>query len=65
MTTTSMRRLRLRCGLLAHFTGVLVHDHWSAYERYDCLHAFCNAHRPVQIAARFARAIRNRLAPHP
>jgi transposase len=31
-------------GLLAHFTGVLVHDHWSAYARYSCSHAFCNAH---------------------
>jgi len=29
----------------AYFPGVLVHDHGSAYARYQCLHAFCNAHR--------------------
>lgn len=31
-------------GLLADFTGILVHDHWSAYNQHDGLHAFCNAH---------------------
>ena len=31
-------------GLLTLFAGVLVHDHWSAYERYQSLHAFCYAH---------------------
>jgi len=31
-------------GLLAPFAGVLVHDHWSACQRYPCWHAFCNAH---------------------
>jgi len=30
-------------GLLSQFVGVLVHDHGSAYERYQCMHAFCNA----------------------
>ncbi len=31
-------------GLLAHYTGILVHDHWCAYDCYPGLHAFCNAH---------------------
>ena len=38
-------------GLLELFTGVLVHDHWSAYERYSCLHAFCNAHHLRELIA--------------
>jgi len=38
-------------GLLAQFLGVLVHDHWSAYERYACLHAFCNAHHLRELTA--------------
>jgi transposase len=38
-------------GLLDWFTGVLVHDHWSAYERYDCLHAFCNARHLRELTA--------------
>jgi len=31
-------------GLLTLFAGVLVHDHGSAYQRYQCWHAFCNAY---------------------
>jgi len=31
-------------GLLAPFAGVLVHDYWSACQRYPYWHAFCNAH---------------------
>ena len=31
-------------GILPHFKGVLCHDHWKPYYRYDCLHALCNAH---------------------
>jgi len=38
-------------GLLECFTGILVHDHWSAYERYHCLHAFCNAHHLRELIA--------------
>jgi transposase len=38
-------------GLLEHFVGILVHDHWSAYERYSCLHAFCNAHHLRELIA--------------
>jgi transposase len=33
-------------GLLRQFNGILVHDHWSAYAVYGCLHAMCNAHCP-------------------
>ena len=38
-------------GLLELFTGILVHDHWSAYERYLCLHSFCNAHHLRELIA--------------
>ena len=38
-------------GLLSQFVGVLVYDHGSAYERYQCLHAFCNAHHLRELIA--------------
>jgi len=38
-------------GLLKQFVGVLVHDHWSAYARYPCLHAFCNTHHLRELTA--------------
>ena len=32
-------------GILPHFKGILCHDHWKPYFRYeDCRHALCNAH---------------------
>jgi len=31
-------------GLLEQFSGTLVHDHWSAYDRHTGAHGFCNAH---------------------
>lgn len=32
-------------GILPRFKGVLCHDHWKPYYRYEgCLHALCNAH---------------------
>ncbi len=31
-------------GILPEFTGVSVHDFWKPYEKYDCSHAYCNAH---------------------
>ncbi len=31
-------------GILPAYKGVLCHDHWKAYYRYDCSHALCNAH---------------------
>lgn len=31
--------------ILPHFTGVLCHDHWKPYLKYEaCEHALCNAH---------------------
>ena len=38
-------------GLLEHFTGVLVHDHWSAYRQFACAHACCNAHHLRELIA--------------
>jgi transposase len=31
-------------GILPNFTGILCHDHWKPYFRFDCEHALCNAH---------------------
>jgi len=31
-------------GILPSFKGVLCHDHWKPYYRYECAHALCNAH---------------------
>jgi len=31
-------------GVLPGFTGRAVHDFWEPYLKYDCKHAFCNAH---------------------
>jgi transposase len=32
-------------GVLDEYTGVLVHDFWASYFKYEkCLHAMCNAH---------------------
>lgn len=31
-------------GILPFFQGILCHDHWKPYYRYDCIHALCNAH---------------------
>ena len=31
-------------GILPRFQGVLCHDHWKPYYRYECRHALCNAH---------------------
>jgi len=32
-------------GILPHFRGILIHDHWKPYYTYqDCQHALCNAH---------------------
>ncbi len=31
-------------GVLPRFKGVLCHDHWKPYFKYDCTHALCNAH---------------------
>ncbi len=31
-------------GILPYFKGILCHDHWKPYFKYDCTHALCNAH---------------------
>ena len=31
-------------GVIPHFQGILVHDHWKPYYKYSCIHALCNAH---------------------
>ncbi len=32
-------------GILPHFCGTLIHDHWKPYYTYqDCQHGLCNAH---------------------
>jgi len=31
-------------GILAQFKGLLCHDHWRPYFRYDVTHSLCNAH---------------------
>jgi transposase len=33
-----------RMGILPNFKGILCHDHWKPYYRYDCTHSLCNAH---------------------
>jgi transposase len=31
-------------GIIPNFNGVLCHDHWKPYYKYNCTHALCNAH---------------------
>ena len=31
-------------GILPRYQGILCHDHWKPYYRYDFMHALCNAH---------------------
>ncbi len=31
-------------GVLPRFKGILCHDHWKPYFKYNCTHALCNAH---------------------
>lgn len=31
-------------GVLPKYNGILVHDFWAAYSKYNCTHSFCNAH---------------------
>ena len=30
--------------ILPHYGGILCHDHWKSYYKYDCTHSLCNAH---------------------
>jgi transposase len=32
-------------GILLAFRGILVHDNWAPYFKYECEHAICNAHQ--------------------
>jgi transposase len=31
-------------GILPYYDGILVHDRWASYDKYDCSHALCNSH---------------------
>ena len=31
-------------GILPNFRGILCHDHWKPYFKYQCIHSLCNAH---------------------
>ena len=31
-------------GVLPNFKGILCHDHWKPYYKYECTHSLCNAH---------------------
>ena len=31
-------------GILPKYGGIICHDHWKPYYRYDCTHALCNSH---------------------
>ena len=36
--------------VLPHFSGLLIHDHWKPYYRYErCVHALCNAHHKREL----------------
>jgi len=34
----------LDLGILEHYTGCAVHDHWKSYFTFSCEHSLCNAH---------------------
>ena len=41
-------------GVLPRFTGILCHDHWKPYYKYeDCTHALCNAHHLRELTRAF------------
>lgn len=31
-------------GIMPCYKGIVCHDHWKPYYKYDCIHALCNAH---------------------
>ena len=37
--------------ILPNYNGIAVHDHWQAYNNYDCNHSFCNAHLLRELTA--------------
>ena len=41
-------------GVLPRFTGILCHDHWKPYYKYDdCTHSLCNAHHLRELTRAF------------
>ena len=40
-------------GILPNFKGILCHDHWKPYYRYECLHSLCNAHHIRELTCAF------------
>jgi hypothetical protein len=34
-------------GIIPEFKGVLCHDHWKPYFKYNCEHSLCNAHQKI------------------
>jgi transposase len=40
-------------GILPIFEGLLCHDHWKPYYRYDCIHCLCNAHHIRELTRAF------------
>lgn len=40
--------------IIPRFKGILCHDHWKPYYRYDgCLHALCNAHHLRELTSAY------------
>jgi len=31
-------------GILPFYKGTSIHDRWSSYDKYDCIHGLCNSH---------------------
>jgi|TARA_Y100000031_G_C8213301_1_gene382075 transposase len=38
-------------GILTDYNGILIHDFWNPYFKFDCTHAMCNAHLLRELAA--------------